>query len=292
MIKYLKHHEIDYKRWDETLTKSHNKMPYALTWYLDAVSPGWEALIEGDYEFIMPLTVKKKYGIPYITKPLFSQQLGVFSEKPISNQKISEFINQIPKKFIIKYINFNYNNLINSSKAIQKPNFELNLNTNYTNIYKNFNNNTKRNCKKAESSGLIIETGMPEDFIFFYKKHNFGLNLKFIPIAEQLIKKAFQNNSGKIYLLKNTQNICVGGAFFICSLERLIYLMPFSTEEGKDNSAMFLLIDYIINTNAQSNLILDFEGSELPGVSKFIKGFGSKLIQYSIIRQHIFSVKS
>jgi len=47
MIIYHKHHEIDRDRWDECIRKSFNGIIYAYSWYLDIVSPQWEALIEG-----------------------------------------------------------------------------------------------------------------------------------------------------------------------------------------------------------------------------------------------------
>ena len=53
---------------------------YCYSWYLDAVSDNWGALVMGDYEFIMPIpyTVKKNQSILY--QPFFSQQLNVLGK--------------------------------------------------------------------------------------------------------------------------------------------------------------------------------------------------------------------
>ena len=59
MIQLLKHNEIDKPRWDECIQNSPNGLIYAYSWYLDFISPKWEAMVRGDYEFIMPLTCKK-----------------------------------------------------------------------------------------------------------------------------------------------------------------------------------------------------------------------------------------
>ena len=39
---------------------------------------------------------------------------------------------------------------------------------------------------------------------------------------------------------------------------------------------MFLLMNHIIKTHAESKKILDFEGGSLEGVARFYKGFGAE----------------
>ena len=63
MIQYLKHNEIDKKKWNDCIDHSVNNLIYSYSWYLDIVCPNWNALLEDDYTSIMPLTAGKKYGI-------------------------------------------------------------------------------------------------------------------------------------------------------------------------------------------------------------------------------------
>jgi hypothetical protein len=67
------------------------------------VAQSWDALIWGDYEFVMPLTPKRKWGITYLYQPTFCQQLGIFPPAPDSVQK--EFSQFLQKKF--RFIQFN-----------------------------------------------------------------------------------------------------------------------------------------------------------------------------------------
>jgi hypothetical protein len=78
-IRHLKHSEIDLQKWDSCVQNAANALVYAESWYLDIVSPHWEALVADDYEYVMPLPVKRKFGIPFLVQPPLSQQLGVFS---------------------------------------------------------------------------------------------------------------------------------------------------------------------------------------------------------------------
>ena len=104
MIKLLKHNKIDKTRWDDCINKSFNGNVYALSWYLDIGHPGWDALVENDYERVMPLTISRKFGISYMFQPFFVQQLGVSSKSQLSQDDIDRFINAIPQQYrLIRY---------------------------------------------------------------------------------------------------------------------------------------------------------------------------------------------
>ena len=81
VIRFLQHREIDKVKWDQRLETALTSRIYAYSWYLDVVSPNWCALIEDDYESIFPIPIQKRIGIFYISQPLFTQQLGLFSSK-------------------------------------------------------------------------------------------------------------------------------------------------------------------------------------------------------------------
>ena len=95
-ILHLRNKSIDYCRWDNCITKSHNHLTYAYSWYLDIVSPNWEALVSEDYAYIMPLPVKSRYGIPYLVQPVLTQQLGIYSKKKINERNIDTKTNLKP----------------------------------------------------------------------------------------------------------------------------------------------------------------------------------------------------
>ena len=63
MIQYLIHNQINQTKWDATIAECGNI--YAYSWYLDIVHPGWDALVEDDYQSVMPLTGGKKFGVDY-----------------------------------------------------------------------------------------------------------------------------------------------------------------------------------------------------------------------------------
>ena len=48
-----------------------------------------------------------------------------------------------------------------------------------------------------------------------------------------------------------------------------------SSDMGKENRAMFVLMDRLIEFSRSSYPVFDFEGSNLPGVARFFEGFGA-----------------
>ena len=64
-IRYIKHNEIDAEKWNSCIETAANSRLYVNEWYLDRAADRWDAFVWGDYEYIMPLPVRKKWGINY-----------------------------------------------------------------------------------------------------------------------------------------------------------------------------------------------------------------------------------
>jgi len=282
MIRYLRNKEIDKNKWDECIQNSINGLIYAQSWYLDIVVPNWDALIQNEYEAVMPLPVKQKYGIPYLIQPRHVQQLGVFSPGAISDALVINFLRQIPRKFIWRDFNLNSQNQASHEGISLRYNYELPLKNNYKEIFNGYHENTRRNMKKAlQSSILVKEENKISLFISAY-----GLNAKVKPddiALKQLagiMEHAMSVYCGEIVMATNAHDDILAGVFFLKAMGRIIYLASFNTDEGQKGSAMFLIMDAVIKKNSQTPLILDFEGSMIPGIARFFAGFGAAKVTY------------
>ena len=70
IIKRIKHHQIDFVKWDLAIEKSSAPLIYGYAWYLNTITSNqWDALVVGDYEAVFPMPWKKKFGIKYIYQP-------------------------------------------------------------------------------------------------------------------------------------------------------------------------------------------------------------------------------
>ncbi|MEA2107399.1 MAG: hypothetical protein U9P82_11900, partial [Bacteroidota bacterium] len=118
-INHLQNAQIDKQKWDLTIENSHNGLVYALSWYLDVVSPGWNALVLGDYEAVMPLPVKQKFGLEYLVQPPFCQQLGVFCS-PDNENNDQYLLDQLQILFRYIHIQLNAENKLTEACPLRK----------------------------------------------------------------------------------------------------------------------------------------------------------------------------
>ena len=184
MIQYLRHNQINRKKWDETIAFGGNI--YAYFWYLDYVHPGWEALVEDDYQSVMPLTGGKKFGINYLYQPYFVQQLGVFSKAPITQEKTEEFLKAIPQKYRFAEIRLNENNILGEGfQGVEyHRNVLLDLNQDYETIRANYHTNAKRNLAKAETNNLqLIDTVSPYHVVALFRDNRGALLDKWVMLS-------------------------------------------------------------------------------------------------------------
>ncbi|MBC8265716.1 MAG: hypothetical protein H8E84_02000 [Flavobacteriales bacterium] len=282
MIKFYANNEIDKQKWDSCVASSQNGLIYAYAWYLDIVSPNWTALILDDYRAVFPLPIKKKLGISYISQPLFTQQLGLFSsDKEIA---LSSFLKAIPKKVWLRSLQI-HNELDN---AKTKDNFELNISSDIEVIRKKYSQNVKRNLKKSAEHNLDIKT-CSHDLLIQLFKQNKGrevkeMNKKAYSILSELLDKIKQKQKGNCFGVYKYDKL-ISAAFFSNCLERSIYLFSASNSIAKEIGANHFLIDTYIENFKKDSLILDFEGSMIPSLARFYASFGAEKKHYFLINK-------
>ncbi|MFN2457689.1 MAG: GNAT family N-acetyltransferase [Chitinophagaceae bacterium] len=107
-------------------------------------------------------------------------------------------------------------------------------------------------------------------------KNEFASLNKLYPYLKQQ-KKAV---SYGFYLSGKLLASCV----FFFSHYRAYYVLAGNHPEGRKISASTLLIDAFIKDYAGQNLLLDFEGSDVPGIAFFFRNFGSTNEKYTSIK--------
>ena len=291
MITYLIHEKIDKTRWDDCVAHAVNGVVYAWSWYLDEVHPGWEALVEVDgdnYKSIMPLTCKKKYGINYLCKPFFVQQLGVFSRMPLTAETVRAFLSSIPRRFRLVEIRLNENNPVNPplKGVVPHRNHLLDLSRNYNDLLSGYNENTKRNLKKSLKCGLQFMEGVSAREVIRLFRNDRGSTINHWGDAEyarlaSLTDIALASSNAFVYGIKTSDNddiIC--GAILMYSHHRLTFLFSGNSSRGKEVQAMTFLLDQVIQKFSGQSIVLDFEGSDDDDLARFYHGFGGVPVTY------------
>lgn len=282
-LKYISNEQIDAERWNRCIAGSPNETVYAYSWFLDHICDNWDALILGDYQYVMPIVPSQKYGISYIYQPLYTQQMGVFPTP--TNEVLNLFLDQLKSRFKFAAINVNAFNLPLKRKDIifeNRHNFLLDLSKTKEQIESAYSTNTKRNLKKAEKNKLSFLKGISVEEFLQLKRANQKIKIPEVAYnrIKQLISFSRMNGKGELYGVYNSYNELCAAVFMIASQKRVIYLNATSNEEGKNLGANHFLLDRFISENCGKNLLLDFEGSMIPGVARFYKGFGASAETY------------
>lgn len=282
MIKFLQHSEIDKVKWNQSLEATLTPRIYAYSWYLDIVSPNWCALIDDNYKSIFPLPIQKKLEIFYISQPLFTQQLGLFSSENSTN--VDAFLSAISKKIWMRSLQIH--NRLDNVKI--KDNFELDISADIEKIRKKYSQNVKRNLKKAQKKNLEIKE-CSNDLLIQLFKQNKGkevkeLDKKAYAILSELLEKIQQKEKGKCFGVYKKEQL-ISAAFFSNCLGRSIYLFSASNNSAKEIGANHFLIDNYIAKYKKDSLILDFEGSMIPTLARFYASFGAEKKYYFLINK-------
>lgn len=292
-IRFIKYKNIDFRKWDQCIDNSPFGIAYAKSWYLDRICSHWDALVWGDYRYVMPLVNNRKFGIRYIYQPFFTQQLGVFSNLSPDPEIINQFLDAIPKQFRLTDMNLNLGNILKTVNFGFRHNttYHLNLRSGPAEIRAAYNSNTRRNIQKAIQQNTLIKPVI--DISQFLRFTSENLRSKSPEIKgrhysslQKVIKFALENQCGEIIGAWNPANQLLASVFFVKSNQTVIYLAASSNQSGMEKSAMFLLIDTFIQQNAGQNLTLDFEGSNIPGVARFYAGFGGIPETYFSVHQN------
>lgn len=284
-IRLIKNKDIDYRKWDQCIKSSVNSRVYAYSWYLDVVCPDWHGLIWGDYEYILPLPIYKKYGILYLSQPVYAQQFGIF---PIPiDDVLTVMLDFLIKQF--DYIRLSLNSL-NSTDHVGfiidvRKNYILSLNATYKQIAEKYHQNTKRNIRKSKELVFIIKSIAVADYMNL-KRAFPGVedDKAFLKSINIIISASLRRQQGIIYSAYSSENELCAAAFFLFNSKRVIYLNAVSSNIGKKLCAGYAIVDQFIQDYAGKNLLLDFEGSQNPGIARFYEGFGSECEYY----QHLY----
>ena len=286
MIRYLEHNSIDRKQWDATIAECGNI--YAFSWYLDIVHPHWNALVEDDYQAVMPITGGKKFGIDYLYQPYFVQQLGVFSKAALSPEKLDAFLDAIPKNYRFAEIRLNESNTLDNDRQSFEyhRNVLLDLNQDFNDIKSHYHTNTKRNLAKAEANNLqIVDTVIPYHVVALFTDNRGALLDKWGDAEYARLTKLAQTavNRKAAFILGVTEKgvgqlLCA--AIFMKTDKRITFLFSGLTEEGKQRQAMTYLLDYVIQRHANQPITFDFEGSDDDNLARFYLGFGGEEVKY------------
>ncbi len=280
MIIYLKNNEIDHEQWDACVKQSPRVKPYGFSWFLDIMSPGWEGLIDDDYDSVFPITGARKFGIQYIATPIFLQQLGAYSPDKQLHKALNEFIEYIPDFY--RFIDLCVGQRIDSDKfhVTMRANYELNLSAPYEKLYDKFSKHCRRNIEKSmKKKPEIIDDVHPEELVELFI-NNRGAEIKGIKSRDyqrliNLMNYCRRNRKGRLLGVRTSKKKLIYGIFLVEIKGNTTMLLVVNTNESREKRTGYFIVNELIKELAGTKTILDFAGSSIPSIASFMESFGS-----------------
>ncbi|NLA48912.1 MAG: hypothetical protein GX876_05550 [Bacteroidales bacterium] len=285
MISYYRNSEIDRRQWDACVENSTGAKPYGFSWYLDIMSPGWDALIDGDYAAVFPVPASKKYGIKYVATPVFLQKLGAYSPAGSSGKTINEFIELMPDSYRLIDLCTTRKIDDDSFTVTRKANYELDMDGSYEKLREGFSVHCRRNIARAEKEKIEIEMDIKPPEIVKLFRENTGKRIRGIRHGDyqrlsDLMGFCTNNNKGRILGVRDPAKRLICGIFTTEVKGRITMLFVANSQESRKKRIGYHIVNELIKESAGTGTILDFAGSSIPSIASFMESFGSKNIPF------------
>ena len=213
---------------------------------------------------------------------------------PVTPGMLNSFIQLAATKFRFAEITLNFLNIPGKGKNIftssLRNNFILPLNRDYKTIHSHFHSDVKQSLKKTAKSSLEYKKSVQyNDAIELYQRSygsRFNISSREYVQFKSLCAYYLEH---KRLLVREVyeENELMAVALLLKDKNRLYNIISCITSKGKRLLANYFLYNELIREFATKDMVLDFEGSDLPGVAFFYRKFTNVNQQYPFIRYNL-----
>ncbi len=261
-------------------------------YWLDAICPNtWDAIvIEGHNSLILwPYHFKKKWGFKAMLMPEVSLFMGPFVQGIPTATELGELLNQLSEFDKIAYQThhgFNLPEFLPSSEFGFKKRTHYELNPKQY-PEEDYNTLTSRKLKKRAADVQLTKTFNPNAFIALSRESYKAQGVE-TPFSEETIHRLIQvckeQSCGHIVEAYTPSGVAAA-AWIVYDKKTTYYFLSGIDRSLPDYGAIVKIIHQAINETFESNKTFNFYGSEVPGVARFMRGFGA-LPSYSYLLEY------
>jgi hypothetical protein len=288
MIQYIKRENLEVAKYDACIESAVQSRMYAFSWYLDIVADNWAVLVLGDYEAVMPIPYRKKYGIKYVYPPFWLLELGIFSLD--ESQDIKPFLDVLYGEFKFIELRLNTKNKFLKSEFLIHKQFQyLDLEIGYESILKGYNRNRKRELIKANKHHLVENwNDNPEKLITIFKT-NIAERVKEINDKDyatllNLMQLSIQKGVGELLTIYDANENLLAAAFFLKHKNKVTQLVCASDVSNRKNGVHTFFNDRAIFKYQPHFSVYNFGGSSMKNIANYYTSFGADTEEYQQIK--------
>ncbi|HPW65854.1 MAG TPA: GNAT family N-acetyltransferase [Salinivirgaceae bacterium] len=287
--------------------KQHEDLPiFFQDWWMDAVcgKENWRGFVIKSGNFvkaICPLKVqKRKFGRIHYTMPRFTPYNGIYYNYPpeqkyctkLAYEKdvINELLEQIGafdyyfQKFMSSFTNwlpFYWNNF----KQTTVYTYKIHGLQDFDSIFNNFQENIRREIRKAEKLGIKIKDYENIELIYRIAKKTFIRQDKELGYSlhdlKQIDDACKQKDCRKILFAEDNKGNIHCAIYLVWDKHTMYYLLGGGDPCLRTSGATSLLIYESIKFASTKVDCFDFEGSIIESIERFFRGFNAK--QYPVM---------
>jgi hypothetical protein len=272
-LEFVPFEKIDKNKWNGTVHYAPNGNVYGYYWYLRSVVKEWDAIIEGDYQSVMPIPRANWSGFELDLIP----SAGPYTVNALTENRVSEFYTKWSEAASKYSYPFNEKLTTHLAKidnhALKSAALSsINLFDSYDVLVNNYTLDTKSEIDHLNYDDFSFSAiEKPEVFLAKEKLSHQEKNILF-----RLFYNAIQRGTGSCIKVINTNKNTNAFAFFISDRGKI-----YTAYTGRQNDiqAELLLFDTFIKNNSSTSSSLHSSTANHQIISKF-GGSKSELVQY------------
>jgi len=274
-IRYVDAAEFSYEKW-QRLTGTTSL--YVDPAFLSAMADNWGAFIYKDYEAVLPVFPRTKWGIAYLYQPAFIQKTAIHSLAPVDSTLIHLFLSACRKRFRFAEFNLANNPADNNYYSKERNNYLVNLDPSYAIIESQYKTDLQKNRKIASHYAFEYRPADHPNSVLSLYQQTYGKSLSYSNQDYRRLLHYCTSEIGKpqlvireVRLANEVQAACL----CLKDSERLYLLANITVPHARKKAANHFLLDQLIREFAGRLRWLDMEGSDHPGIAHFYQNFGA-----------------
>jgi hypothetical protein len=283
-IEFLKHDDIDYECWQECTESSPNNSVYSSTWFLDSVSPGWSALVYGDYEAVMPV----HFSDGVMCTPEYTDWIGIYGANGLTDRRIvNAFLDFISVNF--KYVDicldkFSYSRKPVKGRILYHSFYQFDTVTGVRERVGSTSPTVKKMMMKLGREGFSFQDVPLSAHIGAQMRSRGTLSSKSTETLARLTENASKNKSWIAFYMKDKDGKTAGTITVVYD-SNYVYI-PFMTVERGYNTEVgqMIMIYQILTFFENSSAVLVTDPERLGINEKLLAGMGAERHFYRCYR--------
>ena len=281
-IQKIPHHKIDFNLYDRCVNQSIQYRYSATSKFLNAVAGShWDILVMGNYQAVMPVPFVRKMGVKLVLLPKLCQQLGVFSVNDVASMNMA-FHAYLMKHYFVVYYAYNQVNVLPQDFK-RRQNFIL-LKQPYQEAYRKYSPKRKRKLRldeQVEQNAVWRELSFDECKNFMLENMVGHKHPKdaydYIKTLQALTQTGHMHFYGFYY-----HNEIINALALYRDVRCVALLGTYNVKEKIKLNGSSKLMDFVISEWIWQK-DFDFEGSDVPSVEEFFRGFRPFLFHYPAV---------